>query len=126
MISFSKTFLVSSGAALAIAFLPAALYAVTLGHTVKVISDIINGLIPVALALTILIFFWGLAMYLLDAGNSEKKADGIRMMAMGVAAIFVMVSIWGIVGVLQQTFKVDKSKPIVPDPIEQRRSGTVF
>ena len=41
-------------------------------------------------------------------------------MVMGVVSIFVMVSLWGIIGVLQQTFKVDSSKPIVPEPIKYR------
>ena len=104
--------------------LPLVVDAVTLGHTLGVISNVVNGLIPIVLALTVLFFFWGLAMYLLDAGNSEKKADGIRIMVMGVAALFVMVSIWGIIGVLQQTFQVDQSKPIIPEPIEQRRGSS--
>ena len=102
---------------------PTLVGAVTLGHTLGVVSDLINGLIPIVLAITVLIFFWGLAMYLLDAGNSERKSEGIRIMVMGVLALFVMVSIWGIIGVLQQTFKVDQAKPIVPGKIEQRRSG---
>jgi hypothetical protein len=41
------------------------------------------------------------------------------MMIMGTMAIFVMVSVWGIVRVLQQTFQVDNAKPIVPDMIER-------
>ncbi|MAZ67202.1 hypothetical protein CL652_00300 [bacterium] len=107
--------------------LPTTVHAqVTLGHTIRVVSDIVNGLIPIVLALTVLIFFWGLAMYLWDSGNSEKKGQGIHIMVMGVVALFVMVSIWGIIGVLQQTFKVDQAKPIVPDPIEQKRGGTVY
>lgn len=117
---------VSVPALLVASLLPMMAGAVTLGHTLKVLSDLVNGLIPIVLALTVLIFFWGLAMYLWDAGNAEKKGQGIQIMVMGVVALFVMVSIWGIIGVLQQTFKVDQSKPIVPDPIEQKRSGTIY
>jgi len=117
---------ISTVTLIVVALLPLVSHAVTLGHTLAVISDLINGLIPIVLALTVLIFFWGLAMYLLDTGNAEKKEGGVRIMVMGVVAIFVMVSIWGIIGVLQQTFKVDQSKPIVPDPIEQKRSGNIF
>ena len=108
------------------ALTPATADAVTLGYTLKVLSDLVNGLIPIVLALTVLIFFWGLAMYLWDAGNAEKKGQGIHIMVMGVVALFVMVSLWGIIGVLQQTFKVDQSKPIVPDPIEQKRRSTIY
>ncbi len=124
--TITRTFILSSTALLFAALLPVVTGAVTLGHTISVISNIINGLIPIVLAITVLIFFWGLAMYLLDAGNAERKGDGIRIMVMGIAALFVMVSIWGIIGVLQQTFKVDQAKPIVPEPIEQRRGGTIY
>jgi len=120
--TYSKRFFF--GGVSTVVMLPLVVDAVTLGHTLGVISNVVNGLIPIVLALTVLFFFWGLAMYLLDAGNSEKKADGIRIMVMGVAALFVMVSIWGIIGVLQQTFQVDQSKPIIPEPIEQRRGSS--
>jgi len=121
-----KVNIIGSTVALTV-FAPYIAGAVTLGHTLGVLSDLINGLIPIVLAITVLIFFWGLAMYLLDASNTERKGDGIRIMVMGVMALFVMVSIWGIIGVLQQTFKVDQAKPIVPDPIEQKqRRGTIF
>lgn len=102
------------------ALMPAAADAVTLGHTISTISKIINGLIPIVLAIAVLVFFWGLAMYLLNASNSEKRAEGINIMVMGIIAIFVMVSIWGIIRILQQTFKVDQAKPIIPDAIERR------
>jgi len=102
------------------AMMPAAADAVTLGHTISTVSQIINGLIPIVLAIAVLIFFWGLAMYLLNASNNEKRIEGINIMFMGIIAIFVMVSIWGIIRILQQTFKVDQAKPIVPDKIERR------
>ena len=94
--------------------------AVTLKHTLGTISGIINAIIPILLAIAVLAFFWGLIMYLLSGEVAEKKAQGIQIMIMGIVAIFVMVSIWGIIRVLQATFKVDKSKPIIPDVIERR------
>ena len=108
-------------------FAPLVSSAVTLKHTLGTLSGIINQLIPLVLALAVLAFFWGLTMYLMDAANSEKKKDGIRIMVMGVIVIFVMVSLWGIIRVLQSTFKVEKGKPIIPDVIERRtRSDGVF
>ena len=102
------------------AFVPTAADAVTLGHTISTISQIINGLIPVVLAIAVLIFFWGLAMYMFNTSDTDKRAQGINIMFMGILVIFVMVSIWGIIQILQQTFKVDQSTPIIPDSIERR------
>ena len=114
-------------AALGVVLPPLFTEAVTLKHTLGTVSGIVNAIIPIVLALAVLGFFWGLAMYLFDAGNAEKKKNAISMMVMGVAVIFVMVSLWGIIRVLQQTFKVDKGKPIIPDVIERRvKSDGIF
>ena len=105
--------------AAAMAVVPTSVDAVTLGHTISTISKIINGLIPIVLAIAVLIFFWGLAKYLLSAGDSTERVKGINVMIMGIIAIFVMVSIWGIIRILQETFKVDQAKPIIPESIER-------
>lgn len=104
----------------AAALLPTVTSAVTLKHTLGTVSGIINAIIPILLALAVLAFFWGLVQYLMSGDAAEKKGDGIQLMIMGLVAIFVMVSIWGIIRVLQATFKVDKAKPIIPDVIERR------
>lgn len=94
---------------------------VTLGHTIGTISNIINALIPIVLAIAVLVFFWGLAQYLLSAGDSEKRGQGINIMFMGIIVIFVMVSVWGIIAILQNTFRVQQVQPIIP-PVIQRGS----
>lgn len=108
-------------------FIPKIALAVTLKNTLGTISGIINALIPIVLALAVLTFFWGLVTYLMDVNNPEKKKSGIKVMIMGVIVIFVMVSLWGIVRILQQTFKVDNGKPIIPGVIERRiQSDGIF
>ena len=104
----------------AVAFIPSAASAVTLSDTIKTFSNLINGLIPLLLALAVLTFFWGLAMYMLNAGNTEERSKGINIMVMGIIVIFVMVSIWGIIRILQETFKVEQSSPIIPEAIQRR------
>ena len=99
--------------------LPSVAGAVTLKHTLGTVSGIINAVIPILLAIAVIAFFWGLILYLLSGEVAEKKAQGIEIMMMGLIAIFVMVSIWGIIGILQSTFKVNKAKPIIPDVIER-------
>ena len=102
-----------------VAFLPSAADAVTLEHTVGQVSALINGLIPLVLAIAVLTFFWGLAQYMLNAGDGEKRKEGINIMFMGIIVIFVMVSVWGIVRILQETFKVDQGTPIIPATIQR-------
>ena len=61
-------------------------------------------LIPIAVALAILFFFYQMAMFILKDGDEKEKHK--TKMLWGVIAIAVMVSIWGLVSVLQNVFGV--------------------
>lgn len=67
------------------------------------VQRIVNMLVPLVSTLAIVFFFYGLAMYILNSGNEEKKAEGRSIMIWGVLALFVLVTIWGIIGFLQKT-----------------------
>lgn len=70
---------------------------------VRVVGNIVNLLVPLVSTLAIVFFFYGLAKYVLNAGDEEKKAEGKNIMIWGVLAMFVLVTIWGIIGFLQKT-----------------------
>jgi len=74
-----------------------------LSGLVVLASSIVNMLVPIVSTLVVLFFFWGLAQYVLAAGDEEKAKEGKGIMIWGAVALFVMVSIWGIIGFLQQT-----------------------
>lgn len=61
------------------------------------IQGIISTLLPIVVALALLFFFWGLAKFILAAGDESAKEEGKRIMIWGVVALFVMVSVWGLV-----------------------------
>ncbi|MBY0539224.1 hypothetical protein K2P56_02200 [Patescibacteria group bacterium] len=76
---------------------------------------------PIVVALALFGFFWGLAMYMFslstggDTGahsaygqpaTPQSKNAGRTIMIYGILVLFVMLSIWGIVNVLQVTFGV--------------------
>jgi hypothetical protein len=69
------------------------------------VGGIVGILITIAAA--ILFFFWGLAKFILSAGDEEAKDAGKRIMIWGILAIAVMASIWGIVAWLQSATGVD-------------------
>ncbi len=66
------------------------------------IGRIVNLLIPIAFALAILGFFWGLVSYIFGKEDNKDKAK--KTMLWGVVAIFVMASIWGLVRFLGDAF----------------------
>lgn len=81
---------------------------IALAQTVETIlgriAGIINILTILVVALALLAFLYGLMKYLFSLGG-EKDA-GKQIMIWGVVALFVMVSVWGLVRVLSNTFGV--------------------
>jgi hypothetical protein len=65
---------------------------------VRSIGRLINLLLPIVVALALLAFFWGLAQFIFAAGDEEAKKKGKQTMIWGVVALFIMVSVWGLVG----------------------------
>lgn len=97
--------------------LPALASAATLLNTLALFNQFLNAAIGLLITLAIVIFFWGLIKYLFGEG-AEGKASGLKIMLMGVIAIFVMVSIWGIIRLLQNTFQVTSTSPVIPQGIQ--------
>ena len=69
-------------------------------------GKIVGALIPVVFGLAVLAFFWGVAKYVLQAGNPKVREQGRHLMIWGVIAIFIMSSIWGIVALLGSTLGI--------------------
>jgi len=64
------------------------------------VTNFLGLLTPIIFALAIIYFFWGLAKFILAAGDEEARAQGKSIMIWGVVAIFVMISVYGLVTLL--------------------------
>lgn len=71
--------------------------------TAFITCNIQNFIIPLIFALSMLFFLWGVFQYVIS-DSEEAKTKGRDHMIWGVIALTVMLSIWGIVGVLGDTF----------------------
>ena len=56
------------------------------------------------IALALVYFLWGAAQFILHGGDEGKRSEGTKMMIYGIIGLFVMVSVWSLVGVLENTF----------------------
>ncbi len=94
----------------ALAFAPAIAFAQgdpNLGNLVSLLNSIkslVNLALPIVVALGLLTFFWGLVRYIF----SDAKEKGTQLMIWGVVALFVMVSVWGLVGFIGRAFGVQQ------------------
>src|SRR6185369_11066636 len=69
---------------------------------------IINAsVIPLIFALAVVMFAWGAVnFFIINADEENKRAQGRQFMIWGIIALFVMVSVWGLVGILGDTFNL--------------------
>lgn len=87
--------------------LPTFAFAATFNSIAAQVQDLLNLLIPILITLAVIYFFWGLANYILKSGTEEKE-NGREIMIWGIVALFVMVSIWGLVGLIGSTFGIQQ------------------
>jgi len=66
-------------------------------------------------AIAFVVFLWGI--FKLFWPNGENKQPARDMMFWGVIGIFVMVSIWGLVAILQNTFQISGNYSVTPRPV---------
>ncbi len=69
----------------------------------KFIKDTLNTVLPLIIAAAVVYFVWGMFQLFL-AGDEEKKDKAKTTIIYGIIAIFVMVSVWGLVNILSNTF----------------------
>jgi hypothetical protein len=73
----------------------------------RVNQHIVNPLIALLFAVAWLVFFWGLAQYILNADNEQSRRTGAQHMLWGVIGMFVMFSVWALMWVIVNTFGID-------------------
>lgn len=89
------------------AFFPLATCAQTPGSFrdfAALVINIINILIPLVFGLTFLMFLVGVSWYIFSPGNEDNIKKGRQIMMWGVVILFVMLSIWGLVNLLANSF----------------------
>lgn len=59
-----------------------------------------NVVIPFLISLALVMFIAGIVKYVANGDNEEKREAGRGLMLFGIIALFVMVSVWGLVKIL--------------------------
>lgn len=74
-------------------------------------------LIPLLLALSLLLFIWGIIQFfILGAGDEEKRATGRAYMLYSIVGLVAIVAVWGLVNLLLQILGISPdAAPPAPD-----------
>lgn len=78
------------------------------------IQALIDVALPLIIGIAVLLFLWGLVQYILKADDAEARASARSLMIWGVVIIFVMVSLWGLVNLLDSVFGLEDTVQDAP------------
>jgi hypothetical protein len=70
---------------------------------------ILNPLIILGFVVAILYFFWGIFNFVSGVGDEKGREEGKRSIMWGLIGMFVMVSVFGIIKVILNTFGIPTS-----------------
>lgn len=74
-------------------------------------GSLINRLTVIVAGIALLVFFWGLVKFIGKAGDEAALAEGRRLMIWGIIALFVMVSVWGLILFVQLQLNINAGLP---------------
>jgi hypothetical protein len=75
-----------------------------------------EAIVPIIVTLAMIGFIWGVIQYYLNPENEEKRKKGKNFIVGGLLALFVIVAMWGIVGILVTTFGTNTASNVVHVP----------
>lgn len=80
------------------------------------IKTLLDTIVPILIVLALIYFIYGVAKYITSSGDAEGQAGARNVMIWGIIALFAIVSVWALVGILQTTFTGGGSgtTPVLP------------
>lgn len=72
------------------------------------IGTIVEKLIILVAAIALLGFLWGLAKFIFKSGDEGAQEEGKNIMKWGLIALFVMMSVWGIIRWVQDDLGIQR------------------
>lgn len=80
-----------------------------------------NALIPIFISFAVIYLVYAIVVYII-AGDEDKKKEGKTMVIYGIIGLFLILSIWGLVGLLRRSFNFGSNQqvpyqefPTIPD-----------
>ena len=83
----------------------------TIGALFNLVTcNISKFVIPLIFALALAAFIWGvMQFFILNPDEEAKREEGKQFILWGIVALAVMLSVWGLVKILGNTFGIDTS-----------------
>ena len=76
----------------------------------KVNQVIINPIILLLFAVAVLVFLYGVFIYVKDSGSEDARATGKQHIIWGIFGMFIMISVFGILTLVMNTIGVSPTE----------------
>ena len=91
------------GALLLVFLAPLPVFAADILSILAEVTRLLGLIIPIIFGLAFIVFLWGMFQYI-RAADEGGKEEGRNKIIYGIIGLFVMVAVWGLVKVVQETF----------------------
>lgn len=111
--------------ALTLAFAPLSAFAQQIVDGDSLVSKITrlgNTFVTLLISFAVIYIIYNVVRYLIAGGDPEKRKEGGMGILWGVVGLFVILSIWGLVAILTNTFSTNNNVPrekfpvVIPPP----------
>lgn len=68
-----------------------------------IVQIFINPIVVLIFSLGLMMFMWGLVEFMWKSDSSTAWETGVKHMTYGVLGMFMMVAVWGIIGLIANT-----------------------
>lgn len=93
-------------------FLPHSASAQSVREVIGRLQVALDALMPFLVGLALVFFIIGVLKYIMAQDNESGRTAARQMMVNGIIALFVIVSVWGLVLVIAETINVHPGTPI--------------
>jgi len=84
--------------------IPGIAFAQNLQAVLGTVKTLLDAVVPILIVLALIYFIYGVAKYIMSSGDEEGQKGARNVMIYGIIALFAIVSVWALVGILQGTF----------------------
>jgi heme/copper-type cytochrome/quinol oxidase subunit 2 len=106
-------------AVLAVLLVPSFAHAATL---IDDLTTLFSLIVPLLMGIAVVVFLWGIIKFIAHADNDKERTEGKQFMIWGMITLFIMVSLWAIVGFIQESLVPTSTGslgalPMMPDNV---------
>ena len=78
----------------------------TIADIMNDIKNLLDLAVPIMITICLLYFIYGLSQFILSSESDDSRTEGRNRMIHGVVALFAIVAVWGLVGVVARSFQI--------------------